>query len=123
MTSKIYPRSPYTRLGGYVHLPRLIDKARLHRQGLLQGYNYKTSGFDRHLLAFLGVDGDEFEAAVNNLSSDDQVLAWLRAKGVNHTPAEIGTWNQAMKGRQTLAQGETLGTRPSSRFMLFADEA
>jgi hypothetical protein len=96
MTSKIYPRSPYAKLGGYVHLPRLIDKARLHRQGLLQGYNYKTFGFDRHLLAFLGLDGDEFEAAVNNLSSDDQVLAWLRTKGVNHTPSEIEAWNQAM---------------------------
>jgi hypothetical protein len=58
MTSKIYPRSPYAKLGGYVHLPRLIDKARLHRQGLLQGYNYKTFGFDRHLLAFLCIDGD-----------------------------------------------------------------
>lgn len=96
MTSKIYPRSPYARLGGYVHLPRLIDKARLHRQGLLLGYNYKTSGFDRHLLAFLGVDGDEFEAAVDHLGSDDQVLAWLRTKGVNHTPSEIEAWNQAM---------------------------
>lgn len=96
MVSKIYPRSPYAKLGGYVHLPRLIDKARLHRQGLLQGYNYKTFGFDRHLLAFLGLDGDEFEAAVHNLSSDDQVLAWLRTRGVNHTPSEIEAWNQAM---------------------------
>ena len=100
MTSKIYPRSPYEKLGGYVHLPRLIDKARLHRQGLLLGYNYKTFGFDRHLLAFLGIDGDEFEAAVNNLSSDDQVLAWLRAKGVNHTPSEIEAWNQAMIAKE-----------------------
>ncbi len=32
---KLLPRSPYERLGGYVHLPRLIDKARLHRKGLL----------------------------------------------------------------------------------------
>jgi hypothetical protein len=45
---KQLPRSPYDRLGGYVHLPRLIDKARLHRRGLLEGYNYKTVGFDQH---------------------------------------------------------------------------
>src|SRR4051794_12552742 len=94
--NKIYPRSPYERLGGYVHLPRLIDKARLNRQGLLLGYNYKTYGFDRHLLAFLGVDGDEFEAAVAGLASDDQVLAWLQSKGLTHTPSEIEAWNQAM---------------------------
>ncbi len=49
---KLHPRSPYQKLGGYVHLPRLIDKAKLHRQGLLNGYNYKTVGFDKHLLAF-----------------------------------------------------------------------
>jgi len=41
---KAVPRSPYERLGGYVHLPRLIDKAKLQPQSLLDGYNYKTVG-------------------------------------------------------------------------------
>ena len=59
---RLHPRSPYEKLGGYVHLPRLIDKARLHRKGLLDGYNYKTVGFDKHLLSFLKIDGDAFEA-------------------------------------------------------------
>jgi len=49
-----------------VHLPRLIDKARLHRKGLLDGYNYKTVGFDKHLLAFLKIDGDAFEEIAHN---------------------------------------------------------
>ncbi len=61
MPKKLVPRSPYDRLGGYVHLPRLIDKAKLHRKGLLNGYNYKTVGFDKHLLAFLKLNPDEFE--------------------------------------------------------------
>ncbi|MBV8968472.1 MAG: DUF5069 domain-containing protein, partial [Verrucomicrobia bacterium] len=43
--TKVFPRSPYEKLGGYVHLPRLIDKARLKAQDLLNGYNYKTVGF------------------------------------------------------------------------------
>jgi hypothetical protein len=100
MNRRIYPRSPYAQLGGYVHLPRLIDKARLHRQGLLVGYNYKTSGFDRHLLAFLGVDGDVFEAKANELASDEQIWAWLCALGVNHTAAEIEIWNDFMASRR-----------------------
>ena len=58
---RLHPRSPYEKLGGCVHLPRLIDKARLHGKGLLDGYNYKTVGFDKHLLAFLKLDGDAFE--------------------------------------------------------------
>jgi hypothetical protein len=97
---KIFPRSPYARLGGYVHLPRLIDKARLHRKGLLAGYNYKTVGFDQHLLAFLKLDPDAFEEVVNDLESDEAILDWVRKNGVSHSPEEIEQWNQAMISRQ-----------------------
>ena len=97
---KIFPRSPYERLGGYVHLPRLIDKARLHRKGLLSGYNYKTVGFDQHLLAFLKLEPDAFENAANQLESDEAILKWVNQHGVSHSPAEIEQWNQAMISRQ-----------------------
>jgi hypothetical protein len=96
---KPVPRSPYERLGGSVHLPRLIDKARLHRQGLLDGYNYKTVGFDKHLLAFLKVDPDAFEKAVNEFEDDDAVLAWVLENAVRRAPEEIEQWNQAMISR------------------------
>jgi hypothetical protein len=33
------PRSPRARLGGYVHLPRLLDKARAHLAGRMGEYN------------------------------------------------------------------------------------
>ncbi len=91
-----FPRSPYERLGGYVHLPRLIDKARLHQQGLLDGYNYKTVGFDKHLLTFLKIDPDAFERIATELDDDAAVLAWIGKSGVGHTPEEIEEWNQAM---------------------------
>jgi Domain of unknown function (DUF5069) len=96
---KLLPRSPYERLGGYVHLPRLIDKARLHRKGLLDGYNYKTVGFDKHLLAFLKLDPDAFEKTVNELEDDAAILTWIRHHGMPHTPAEIERWNAAMISR------------------------
>jgi hypothetical protein len=94
MTQKIYPRSPYVTLGGYVHLPRLIDKARLHAQGLLNGYNYKTQGFDRRLLSFLGIDPEEFEKAANELQHDEAILRWIHSQGANHTESEIAAWNR-----------------------------
>lgn len=94
-----FPRSPYERLGHYVHLPRLIDKARLHHQGLLHGYNYKTVGFDKHLLAFLKIDPDAFERAAHELPDDPTVLRWIRQHGVNHPPEAIEEWNQAMISR------------------------
>ena len=96
--AKLYPRSPYERLGGYVHLPRLIDKARLHHQGLLDGYNYKTVGFDKHLLAFLKLDPDAFEKVANELN-DAEILAWVQRNGRAHSSEEIEQWNQAMISR------------------------
>ncbi len=75
---RLHPRSPYEKLGNYVHLPRLIDKAKLHRKGLLDGYNYKTCGFDKHLLAFLKIDGDAFEEAASRLENDGEILKWVQ---------------------------------------------
>src|SRR5215470_8295957 len=95
-----FPRSPYERLEGYVHLARLIDKARLHRRGLLDGYNYKTVGFDKHLLAFLKLDPDGFEEAVHRLEDDHAVLEWVNKNGLHHSDEEIEHWNQMMISRQ-----------------------
>jgi len=97
---KLRPRSPYVKLGGYVHLPRLIDKAKLHRKGLLDGYNYKTTGFDKHLLAFLRVNPDAFEEATNRLDDDQAILDWLHEHGTKHSEDSIEQWNQAMISRR-----------------------
>jgi hypothetical protein len=99
MRTKPVPRSPYERLGGYVHLPRLIDKAKLHRKGLLNGYNYKTVGFDKHLLAFLKLNGDDFEEAANRLDDDAAILQWVEQNATRHSPDEIEEWNQHMISR------------------------
>ena len=97
---KLLPRSPYARLGGYVHLPRLIDKAKLHRKGLLDGYNYKTVGFDKHLLAFLKLNGDDFEEAAHRLEDDAAILNWVQKNGAQHPPDSIEHWNEMMISRQ-----------------------
>jgi Domain of unknown function (DUF5069) len=98
--TKVFPRSPYEKLGGYVHLPRLIDKARLKAQDLLNGYNYKTVGFDRHLLTFLNVDGDRFEEVVRAAVNDLIVLRWVQQNGRAHTLTEIAHWNDSMISRR-----------------------
>jgi hypothetical protein len=99
LTQKLHPRSPYAKLGGYVHLARLIDKAKLHRQGLLDGYNYKTVGFDKHVLAFLKLNGDAFEEAANRLEEDAAILNWVEENGEKHSPEAIERWNEAMISR------------------------
>jgi hypothetical protein len=116
-TRKPHPRGPYEKLGGYVHLPRLIDKARLHRQGLLNGYNYKTVGFDKHLLGFLKLDGDAFEEAADRLKRDDEILKWVQAHGAKHSADEIEQWNQAMIARHPDS------AEKKARFLHFLKEA
>jgi Domain of unknown function (DUF5069) len=114
---RLHPRSPYEKLGGYVHLPRLIDKARLHREGLLNGYNYKTVGFDKHLLTFLRIDGNAFEEIVNSLDADEAILIWVQTNGARHSSAAIEQWNQAMISRHP----DTAAKR--ARFLHFLKEA
>jgi Domain of unknown function (DUF5069) len=114
---KPVPRSPYEKLGGYVHLPRLIDKAKLNRQGLLDGYNYKTVGFDKHLLAFLKVDPDQFEEAVSRLDDDAAILKWVRDHAVAHSAEAIEEWNRVMISRHP----DTAAKK--ARFMHFLKES
>jgi Domain of unknown function (DUF5069) len=114
---RLHPRSPYEKLGGYVHLPRLIDKARLHRKGLLNGYNYKTVGFDKHLLAFLELNPDDFEEVANRHRDDHLVLAWVQQNGAKHSSEAIEQWNQAMISRHP----DTAAKK--ARFLYFLKEA
>jgi len=114
---RLHPRSPYEKLGGYVHLPRLIDKARLHRKGLLDGYNYKTVGFDKHLLAFLKVDADAFEEIANQFDDDKAVLDWVRTNGARNSAEAIEQWNHAMTSRHP----DTAAKK--ARFLHFLKEA
>jgi len=56
MTHQAYPRSPKVLLGGIAHLGRFIDKIRMRNAGQIRDYNYITTGFDKHLVDFLGID-------------------------------------------------------------------
>ncbi|HEY8966238.1 MAG TPA: DUF5069 domain-containing protein [Candidatus Methylacidiphilales bacterium] len=75
---EVLPRSPYDKLGGIVHLPRLIDKARYCPAGKLSGYSYLTTGLDKFLLDFLCLDGKTFEKIAQDAGSDEEVLSRLR---------------------------------------------
>ena len=112
---KLRPRSPYEKLGGYVHLPRLIDKARLHRKGLLNGYNYKTVGFDKHLLAFLKLNGDAFEEAANRLDDDKAILKWVEENASKHSEEELEHWNREMISRHPDTAAKKLASRTFSK--------
>jgi Domain of unknown function (DUF5069) len=96
MTAHIYPRSPKALLGGLAHLGRFIDKIRLRHAGYIQDYNYITVGFDKHLIDFLKIDPQAFEARVLAGGSDEELLAWTKAHGQSPTPEEITQWTDML---------------------------
>ena len=75
MLTRKYPRSPKVMLGGMAHLARFIDKIRMRHAGLIQDYNYITVGFDKYLLDFLQIKGEDFEQRVLQGGTDEEILA------------------------------------------------
>lgn len=67
-------------MAGWVHLPRLIDKIRLHKAGLLaEDYqeNFLKKGFDAKWLEVAGVEGDKLVEVVSESVCDGQVCDWV----------------------------------------------
>jgi hypothetical protein len=85
------PRSPRVRLGGYTHLPRLLDKARATVAGKQGEYHYNCP-LDRQFFDFTGIDHEALLAEVRQGKSDSEILAWVRSK-TKRQPAEIVVWS------------------------------
>ncbi len=97
------PRSPRTRLGGYVHFPRLLDKARAHAAGKLGDYMWNCP-LDQRFFAFAGVTADALLAAVKQGKSDAEMLEWLNATQQPKRPAwEVIAWSAWL---EALAPGD-----------------
>lgn len=87
------PRSPTERLGGVVHLPRMLDKARAKARGRLGEYIYPCP-MDRKVLDFLKLDADDVEHAAARLD-DGEMAAWVEAHAAPRTPEERAAFSAA----------------------------
>ena len=99
MTSLL--RSPRETLDGYVILPRLIDKVRLHARGKLPpAYVAQLlapePALDGRFLAFTGVDSGRLRAAILSSPDDAAVLSWVERYGQPRTDAEKTAWAEAI---------------------------
>ncbi|HTL16365.1 MAG TPA: DUF5069 domain-containing protein [Patescibacteria group bacterium] len=80
MSDIIYPRSPRETMCGWMHLPRFIDKIRLHLAGKLHA-DYQPNfckGFDGVWLEAAGVNAEQFIQVVRDSITDGQVCDWVR---------------------------------------------
>lgn len=86
------PRSVRVRLGGYAHLPRLLDKARAFINGKNAGYHFNCP-MDRHFFEFTALDHEAFLTELKKGRSDTEMLAYVRSN-TKRLPAEIYAWSQ-----------------------------
>ena len=95
--TKFPPRSPRVRLGGYVQLPRMLDKLRATLAGTNGEYHYNCP-LDQHLINFLGLDSEALKTV--GTKSDTEVLAWVTANAKHkRTAPEIIAWSNWQENR------------------------
>lgn len=102
------PRSPRATLGGYVLLPRMLDKARATVAGTNGEYHYNCP-LDQHILMFLGIDPDALLAQLKEGKGDTEILAWITENQKNkRTPWEIENWSAYQNRRGPDSDAETV---------------
>jgi len=103
------PRSPRVRLGGYVLLPRILDKGRASIAGKLGEYHYEGKGMDRHFFNFVGLDHDSLKNEIAKGGGDGDLLAWVNANAKTpRQPWEIAAWSDYHTRRTPDSDAETL---------------
>jgi uncharacterized protein DUF5069 len=84
------PRSPRVRLGGYVILPRCLDKGRATLAGKNGEYHYACP-LDQGFLEFVGIDPEALKKELKK--SDTEVLEWIKTHAKHkRTVPEIAAW-------------------------------
>ena len=86
------PRSPRVTLGGYVILPRMLDKGRAQLTGKAGEYHFNCP-LDQRFVSFAGLNADDILQLLQEGKSDSEVLAWIRQHG-KRSDFEIVSWTQ-----------------------------
>jgi hypothetical protein len=91
------PRSPRVRLGGYVLLPRVLDKCRASLAGSNGEYNYNCP-LDQRFFSFFGIDADAFKAEVAKGRGDGEMLEWVNANSASKPRiSDIMAWSRMLE--------------------------
>jgi len=85
------PRSPRLKLGGYVILPRMLDKGRAQIAAKSGEYHFACP-LDQRFLDFTGIESAQVLDHLKQGKSDTEILAWVREKS-KRTDFEIYTWS------------------------------
>lgn len=91
--TKQAPRSPRVRLGGFVQLPRMLDKGRASLAGTNGEYHYDCP-LDQRFLGFTGIDAAALKQQLATGKGDGEILEWIMANAkFSRTESEIAAWS------------------------------
>jgi len=97
--TKRAPRSPRIRLGGYVLLPRLIDKGGAEVAGQHGEYKFNCP-LDQRFFDFVGIDGEKLKKELAKGKGDGEILEWIEKQAKNKPgPFEITQWSIFQENR------------------------
>ncbi len=104
------PRSTRTRLGGYVLLPRMLDKCRAELNGKNGEYHYNCP-LDQRILGFAGIDAAALKAEVAKGKTDSEILQWITENQTHkRSDVEIAQWS-------AFREASTMGDNGSREFV------
>lgn len=93
------PRSARVRLGGYVILPRMLDKGRATIAGKNGEFHYHCP-LDEQFTQFAGVDAEALKAELAAGKNDFEILQWIQKTGTTKRVAsEIAAWSTYQEQR------------------------
>jgi hypothetical protein len=93
------PRSARVRLGGYITLPRILDKCRAHIGGKLGEYKFNCP-LDQRFFEFTGIDAEAFKKQASAGKGDGEMLQWVEQNAKpSRSPSEIAAWSCAPEHR------------------------
>ncbi len=93
------PRSARVRLGGYVILPRCLDKGRATIAGKNGEYHFNCP-LDQRFLQFAGIDAEALKAQLAAGKGDNEILEWISQNAKHqHSEFEIAAWSDFAERR------------------------
>jgi hypothetical protein len=93
------PRSPRVRLGGFVLLPRMLDKCRAEIEGKAGDYKFNCP-LDQRFFSLLQLDAQAFKAEVQAGKGDGEMLRWvMQSAGRKLADHEIFAWSAYQEAR------------------------
>ncbi len=91
-------RSVYAKVGRFIYFGRMLDKIRLQAAGQLPaGYNVGDAQhftLDGRCCRFLGVTHAALAERTLAGGTDEEILAWVHARGTARTDEECHMWNR-----------------------------